>query len=93
MATDYFWQLRGYINGDEISASFAVRIPFWGTVDLATVKGNLTSGVTVDFGVTGLITNGKARFYVFNGWLKVDLTATIFGTSYGEIRTRLMPYS
>ncbi|KAI0297031.1 hypothetical protein B0F90DRAFT_1742503 [Multifurca ochricompacta] len=87
------WILRGYIdNGTlEIDAEFAVRLPIIGTFTLAAVKGNLKDGVEVTFGISVL--NGEARFYISGGWLWIDLSATIFGPTFGPLKIKLIPIS
>ncbi|KAI0263241.1 hypothetical protein BC834DRAFT_827767, partial [Gloeopeniophorella convolvens] len=85
-------QLKGYIDLStlEIDATFSVKIPIVGTYKLAEVKGNLKDGVSVTFGIPWVI-SGTARFYVRDGWLWVDLSAEIFGTTYGPVSIKLIP--
>ncbi|KAI0297056.1 hypothetical protein B0F90DRAFT_1635174, partial [Multifurca ochricompacta] len=84
-------QLKGYIDVGtfEINAEFSVKVPILGTYRLATVKGNLKDGVEVSFGIAVL--KGTARFYINSGWLWVDLSATVFGTTYGPLKVKLIP--
>ena len=58
---------------------------------MADVTGNLMSGVSVNFNVSGVLGGGTAKFYVYNKWLKMDFSATIFGLASGSIMIRLMP--
>lgn len=85
-------QLSGYIDlaSLEISARLSVRIPIIGTYQLAEVKGNLKDGVSVQFGISGIL-SGKATFFIRDGWLTLDLSATVFGSTYGPISIRLLP--
>ncbi|KAI0263224.1 hypothetical protein BC834DRAFT_971496 [Gloeopeniophorella convolvens] len=84
--------LKGYVDLTtlEIDATFSVRIPIIGTFKLAEVKGNLKDGVSVSFGISGIL-SGKATFYVRDGWIWVDLSAEIFGTTYGPVSIKLIP--
>ncbi|KAH9959369.1 hypothetical protein BJV74DRAFT_788840, partial [Russula compacta] len=85
-------QLKGSINLStlSISATFSVRVPILGTFTLANLNGNLNDGVSVTFGVSGIL-SGTAKFYVKDKWLYVDLSATVFGTTYGPISIGLIP--
>ncbi|KAH9962526.1 hypothetical protein BJV74DRAFT_990920 [Russula compacta] len=86
------WILRGSINLStlSISASFLVRIPLLGTITLASLNGSLLEGVSVTFGISGIL-SGTAKFYVRDKWLYVDLSATVFGSTYGPITIGLIP--
>ncbi|KAI0295583.1 hypothetical protein B0F90DRAFT_1143885 [Multifurca ochricompacta] len=85
------WILKGYVEKStlEIDAAFSVKIPIIGTYQLAKVKGNITDGVKVTFGVS--VVRGDARFYYSNGWIYVDLSATVFGKVYGRVTIKLIP--
>ena len=72
-----------------MNATLSVEVPIVGTVRLAEVRGNLRDGVTVSFGVSFL--HGDARFYLRDGWLYVDLSATVFGTHHGPVSIPLIP--
>ncbi|KAH9996390.1 hypothetical protein BJV74DRAFT_883678 [Russula compacta] len=76
------FKLSGSVNLStlSVSASLSIHLPFIGDVTLASVNGNLKDGVSVTFGVSGVV-SGKARFYLKGKELWVDLTATIFGHS------------
>ncbi|KAI0741035.1 hypothetical protein C8Q76DRAFT_822774 [Earliella scabrosa] len=84
--------LSGYVDlfSLAIDATFSVKIPIVGSIKLAEVKGNLRDGVTVNFGISGVL-SGEARFYVNDRWLYVDLSATVFGTHHGPVTIRLIP--
>ncbi|KAI0295584.1 hypothetical protein B0F90DRAFT_1919298 [Multifurca ochricompacta] len=60
---DFDIELKGYAEKStlEIDAAFSVKIPIIGTYQLAKVKGNITDGVKVTFGVS--VVRGDARFY------------------------------
>ncbi|KAI0294050.1 hypothetical protein B0F90DRAFT_1641367, partial [Multifurca ochricompacta] len=73
----------------EINAAFSVKILIIGTYQLAKVKGNITDRVKVTFGV--LVVHGDVRFYYSNGWIYVDLLATVFGKVYGRVTIKLIP--
>ncbi|KAI0294057.1 hypothetical protein B0F90DRAFT_1670603 [Multifurca ochricompacta] len=85
------WILKGYVEKSilEIDAAFSVKIPIIGTYQLAKVNGNLTDRVKVTFGVS--VVHGDAKFYYSNGWIYVDLSATIFGKVYGRVTIKLIP--
>ncbi|KAI0297055.1 hypothetical protein B0F90DRAFT_991694 [Multifurca ochricompacta] len=85
------WVLKGYIDVGtfEINAEFSVRTPIITPFRLAAVKGNLKDGVKVSFDVS--FVKGEAKFYIFGGWLWVDLSATVFGTTYGPLKVKLIP--
>ncbi|KAI0297034.1 hypothetical protein B0F90DRAFT_1742554 [Multifurca ochricompacta] len=60
-----------------------------GTFRLAEVKGNLNDGVEVPFDSS--VVKGEAKFYVSDGRLWVDLSATVFGTTCGPLKVELIP--
>ena len=73
-----------------IDAIFTAKISFLPTFTLGQVKGSLKDGVSIEFGINGTL-SGKATFYAKNGWLVVDLSATVLGTSYGPLTIELIP--
>ncbi|KAH9961178.1 hypothetical protein BJV74DRAFT_799846 [Russula compacta] len=85
------WILKGWIDLTTlaISATLSVRIPIIGTHQIASVNGNLQNGVTVTFGIPGIL-SGSAKFYAKNKWLYVDLSVTVFGKK-GSITIKLIP--
>lgn len=72
-----------------MDATFAVRVPIIGEFTLGNVKGNLNDGIKITFGIA--ILSGSATFYVKDGWIWVDLSATVFGSEYGPISIKLLP--
>lgn len=84
-------QLKGCIETDTlvIAATLSVKIPIWGSVDLAQVHGSLNDGVSVNFGISGIL-SGTARVYLKSKFLWIDLSANVFGTANGPITISLI---
>ncbi|KJA22697.1 hypothetical protein HYPSUDRAFT_99483, partial [Hypholoma sublateritium FD-334 SS-4] len=77
-------QITGYIDLTSlaVSAAFTVRVPILGTFTLGSFSGNLNDGITLTFGVSGII-SGTAKLYLSLGTeVYLDLTATILGSHY-----------
>jgi len=84
--------LTGTINTITLSiqATFKVQIPFLGTYTLGQINGNLITGIILKFGISGIV-SGTAKFYAKGGWLWMDLSASILGSSYGPLSVQLIP--
>ncbi len=67
-----------------------MRVPILGTYTLGQINGNLNTGVSLSFGISGII-SGEVRVYAKGGWLWIDLTATILGSKYGPLSIKLIP--
>ncbi|KAI0263228.1 hypothetical protein BC834DRAFT_888118 [Gloeopeniophorella convolvens] len=73
-----------------MDAFLSARFPLIENLPLAEVKGNLKDGIKVTFDISGIL-SGSATFYVRDGWVWIDLSATVFGTTYGPISVKLFP--
>jgi len=73
-----------------IQATFKVQVPFFGTYTLGQIDGNLNTGVSLQFGISGIV-SGTVKFYAKGGWLWMDLSATILGSKYGPLSVQLIP--
>lgn len=64
-------------------------MPILGTYTLGQLNGNLETGVTLDFDVSGIVV-GHVRIYVKDGWVWAEYSVTILGTKY-DINIKLFP--
>ncbi|KAJ7277157.1 hypothetical protein C8J57DRAFT_1308669 [Mycena rebaudengoi] len=85
------WLLHGYTDAKlAMNATFSIRLPFVGTTQLANLKGNLADGITLIFDIK-ILSNGKAKFYISDKWLYLNLSATVYGKAHGPTAFGLFP--
>ncbi|KAJ6571340.1 hypothetical protein B0H19DRAFT_935621 [Mycena capillaripes] len=72
-----------------MDAAFYAKVPILPMLKLTEVKGNLADGIAVAF--NNSLVNGKARFYISDKWVYINLSATVFGKAHGPLDFELFP--
>ncbi|KAI0741034.1 hypothetical protein C8Q76DRAFT_709867 [Earliella scabrosa] len=68
-----------------------VLVQLSGSVDLFSLEINATLSVEVPIVGTVRLAEVRGNFYLREGWLYVDLSATVFGTHHGPVSIPLIP--